>query len=97
MEIQLTNAMSQIILEKPLVAQLLHKFPQSIELVLSPGTSTKHKMGYINQAQHKPSMRVKTNIKNIKANWAQIYRNTTIIKSIVTCWVYNATSNFTSY
>jgi hypothetical protein len=75
MEIQLTNAMNQIFLEKPTVAQLLLKFPQSIELVLSPDTSTKHKMGYINQAQHKPSTRVKANTKIMKANWAQIYRN----------------------
>jgi hypothetical protein len=79
MEIELTNAMSQIILEKQPVVQLLQKFPQSIELVLFPDTSTKHKMGYINQAQHKPSTRFKTNIKNIKENWAQIYRNTIII------------------
>jgi hypothetical protein len=81
MENNLTNIMSQFILEKPPVAQLLLKFSQSIELVLSPDTSTKHKMGYINQAKHKPSTRVKTNIKNMKANWAQIlvYRNTTMI------------------
>jgi hypothetical protein len=30
------------------------------------GHHHQHKIGYINQAQHKPSVRVKTNIKNIK-------------------------------
>jgi hypothetical protein len=38
---------------------------QSIELVRISGQQHKHKIGYINQAHHKPSARGKTNIKNI--------------------------------
>jgi hypothetical protein len=39
---------------------------QPTELVPISGNQHPHKIEYINQAQHKPSVRVKTNIKNIK-------------------------------
>jgi hypothetical protein len=39
---------------------------QSIELVPISGHQHQKKIRYINQAQHKPSARVKTNINNIK-------------------------------
>jgi hypothetical protein len=38
---------------------------QSIQLVLISGSQHQHKIGYINQAQHKTSAKVKTNFKNI--------------------------------
>jgi hypothetical protein len=41
---------------------------QSIELVPISRHQHQHKMGCINQTQHKTSARVKTNIKNIKKN-----------------------------
>jgi hypothetical protein len=37
-----------------------------MELVPISGYLYQHKIGYRSQAQHKPSVRVKTNIKNIK-------------------------------
>jgi hypothetical protein len=41
---------------------------QSVELVPISRHQDQHKIGHINQAQHKPSARVKTSIKNIKKN-----------------------------
>jgi hypothetical protein len=37
-----------------------------IKLAPISGLQHQHKIGYINQAQHKPPLRVKTSIKNIK-------------------------------
>jgi hypothetical protein len=37
-----------------------------MELIPISGHQHKHKIGYTNQAQHKPSARAKTNVKNIK-------------------------------
>jgi hypothetical protein len=42
----------------------LFNWAQSTELVLISGLLCQHKLGCINQAQHNPSARVKTNIKN---------------------------------
>jgi hypothetical protein len=41
---------------------------QSIDLVYISEHQHQHKLGYIKQSQHKPSARVKSNIKNIKKN-----------------------------
>jgi hypothetical protein len=42
----------------------LLSWTQSIQLIPISGHQHQHKIEYINQAQHKPSARVKTNIKN---------------------------------
>jgi hypothetical protein len=44
----------------------LLSWAQSIELVRISGHQNPHKIGYINKSQHKLSVGVKTNIKNIK-------------------------------
>jgi hypothetical protein len=43
----------------------LLSWAEPIELVPISGHQYQHEIGYINQAQHKPSARVKTNIENI--------------------------------
>jgi hypothetical protein len=43
----------------------LLSWAQSIDLVLISEHQLQHKIAYISQAQHKPSARVRTNIKNV--------------------------------
>jgi hypothetical protein len=55
------------LLAKPI--QLGPIWDQSIELVPIHGLQHQHKIAYISLVQHKPSARVKANIKNVKRNF----------------------------
>jgi hypothetical protein len=60
-----TRRFGHLILSVSSVKNLL-SWPQSIELIPLSEHQHQQKKGYINQAQHKPLARVKTNIKNIR-------------------------------
>jgi hypothetical protein len=63
----------------------LLSWAQSIELVSISGRLHQHKIGYTNQAQHKPSARFKRNIKNIKKlDTYEAYHQSTVRIDVIT-------------
>jgi hypothetical protein len=59
----LKHTMFRILVSVSVFRWNLLSWAQSSELVLISGHEHQYKIGYINQTQHKPSVRVKTNIK----------------------------------